>query len=212
MTEPITAVAAPNPQRAADARAGRRLEYVTLTWNVVEAAVSIAAGLLAGSVALLGFGLDAVIESLSGLILLWRLQVHHEDEHRERLALRLVGISFLLLAAYVGIDAALSLLRREPPDTSLIGIGIASVSLVIMPWLSRAKRRVAAQLNSRVLEADSRQTNLCAILSAILLVGLGLNALLGWWWADPAAALLMTPIIADEGRKALRGEHCHDGH
>ena len=192
--------------RAAAAQAGRRLEYFTLGWNVIEAVVAVGAGVVAGSIALVGFGVDSVIESVSGAVLVWRLQSHLEDEKREQQALRLVGGSFLLLAAYVGVDAAKTLLQREPPHASLVGIGLAIASLVIMPLLARAKRRVAARLASRALHADSRQTDLCAWLSAILLGGLGLNAVFGWWWADPAAALLMVPIIAREGVEALRGD------
>ena len=195
-----------------DVAIARRLEYATLSWNVVEATVSIAAGLLAGSVALLGFGVDAFIESVSGAVLLWRLQVGALGESRERAALRLVGVSFLLLAAYVLFEAAMSLLRREPPEPSTIGIVIATVSLVVMPLLARAKRRVAARMNSRALAADSRQTQLCAYLSAILLVGLALNHLFGWWWSDPLAALVMVPIIAREGVQALRGDSCGCSH
>ena len=191
-----------------DVAVARRLEYATLSWNVVEGAVSITAGLLAGSVALVGFGVDAFIESVSGAVLLWRLQAGELGESRERAALRLVGVSFLLLAAYVLFEATASLLRREPPEASTVGIVIAAISLLIMPLLARAKRRVAARMNSRALAADSRQTQLCAYLSAILLVGLALNYLFGWWWSDPLAALIMVPIIAREGIEALRGETC----
>jgi divalent metal cation (Fe/Co/Zn/Cd) transporter len=202
---------ADNSARAAAARAGRRLEYFTLGWNVIEAAVAVGAGLIAGSIALTGFGVDSVIESISGGVLLWRRQTHHADEQRERLARKLVGVSFLLLAAYVAFEAAETLLRREPPQVSLVGIVLSVASLAVMPLLARAKRRVAARLESGALRADSRQTDLCAWLSGILLGGLALNALWGWWWADPAAALLMVPIIAREGIEALRGEHCADG-
>ena len=198
--------------READTRAGRRLEYFSLSWNVIEAAVSVGAGLAANSIALVGFGVDAVIESLSGSVLLWRLQHDHMSEHRERVALRLVGISFLFLAAYVGFGASRMLLRREPPEASLAGIVLSCLSLAIMPNVARAKRRVAARLASRALQADSRQTQLCAYLSAILLGGLVLNAALGWWWADPVAALVMVPIIIREGVLALRGEGCNDCH
>lgn len=191
--------------RDADVRRGRKLEYITIGWNSLEAVVTIGAGLFAGSVALVGFGVDSVIESLSGAVLLWRL---YAGEHREQLALKLVGGSFLLLAAYVAFDAGKSLLFREPPEESYVGIGLAALSLIVMPVLARAKRRVAANLNSRALQADSRQTDICAYLSAILLFGLGLNALFGWWWADPVAALVMIPIIAKEGIEALRGETC----
>ena len=191
--------------RAADVRHGRNLEYITIGWNSLEAFVAIGAGIFAGSIALVGFGIDSVIESLSGAVLLWRL---FAGEHREQLALKLVGVSFLLLAAYVAFDAGKSLFFRESPEASYIGIGIAALSLIVMPILARAKRRVAVSLNSRALEADSRQTDICAYLSAILLVGLGLNALFGWWWADPLAGLIMIPIIAKEGIEALRGETC----
>ncbi len=193
--------------RRANTRAGRRLEYFTLGWNLAEAAVAISAGILAGSISLIGFGADSLIESLSGAILLWRLQTH-ADEKREGLALKLVGCSFFVLALYVMGDALWSLFRHEEPEKSIVGIVLALVSLVIMPLLARAKRRVAARLNSRALHADSRQTDICAYLSAILLVGLLLNALLGWWWADSVAALLMGPMIAREGLAALRSEKC----
>ena len=191
--------------RNANVRRGRNLEYLTIGWNSLEAVVAVGAGFLAGSIALVGFGVDSVIESLSGAVLLWRL---FAGEHREELALRLVGVSFLLLAAYIIFDAGKSLLLGEPPEASYVGIGLAVLSLLVMPVLARAKRRVAANLNSRALEADSRQTDICAYLSAILLLGLGLNALFGWWWADPVAGLVMIPIIAKEGIEALRGKTC----
>ena len=187
---------------------GRRLEYLTLGWNVVEGVVSVGAGVFAGSTALVGFGMDSFIESVSGAILLWRLQDHEHHARREELALRLVAVSFFLLAAYVAFEAARSLLLREPPEASWPGIVIAALSLIVMPWLARQKRNVASELGSRALAADSRQTDLCAYLSAVLLGGLLLNALLGWWWADPVAALVMAPIIANEGREAWRGEAC----
>ena len=198
--------------RAADTAAGRMLEYLTLGWNVLEAVIAIGAGAIAGSIALVGFGVDSVIESLSGAVLLWRLQSSTVGEQREQRALQLVGISFLLLAGYVAFEAGRSLYLREPPEESIVGIVLAAVSVVVMPLLARAKRRVAARLSSRALQADSRQTDLCAYLSAILLGGLTLNAFLEWWWADPMAALTMVPIIAREGIQALRGEsscQCH---
>ncbi len=194
-------------------RKGRRLEYVTVLWNSLEAIVSIAAGLFAGSIALVGFGLDSVIETSSGAVMIWRL--HHSNERdaearerSERRALKLIGLSFLALALYVGVDAALSLYRREAPERSITGIVIAALSLIVMPLLARAKRGVAAALNSGAMKADSRQTDICAYLSAILLGGLALNAVLGWWWADPLAALIMTPIIAKEGVEALQNKSC----
>ncbi|MDQ3802357.1 MAG: cation transporter [Acidobacteriota bacterium] len=197
-------------ERAGLIRRGRRLEYLTVGWNLLEAVVAVGAGLAAGSAALVGFGFDSLIESTSGAALLWRLRSDEDAERREKIALKLVGASFLLLAGYVAFDAGKSLLYGEPPEESYVGIGLAALSLVVMPLLARAKRRVAAQINSRALEADSRQTDICAYLSAILLGGLLLNALLGWWWADPIAALVMVPIIAKEGVEALRGETCCD--
>jgi divalent metal cation (Fe/Co/Zn/Cd) transporter len=190
--------------RLAAVRRGRRLEYLTIAWNSAEAAIALVAGLLAGSIALIGFGLDSVIEVSSGAIVLWRLFA--DNERAERLALKVVGASFLALAAYVAFDSVKTLWLREAPEHSLTGIILAAVSLVVMPLLARAKRRVAASIGSHALHADSRQTGLCAYLSAILLGGLLLNALLGWWWADPLAGLVMTPIIANEGREALRSE------
>ncbi len=199
--------------RAVSVERGRLLEYLTLGWNLLEGLIAVGSGVVAGSIALVGFGVDSFIESLSGAALLWRL--HLDDlERRERaeaMALRIVRVSFLGLAAYVGFDAVKSFIFREPPEASYVGIALAVLSLAVMPLLARAKRKVAAKINSRALEADSRQTDLCAYLSAILLGGLLLNAVFGWWWADPVAALVMTPIIAKEGVEALRGEgRCDD--
>jgi len=190
---------------------GIRLEYLTVGWNILEGAVAIVAGLMAGSVALLGFGVDSAIESCSGAVLLWRLrseQAGKNIERAEQTALKLVGISLLLLAAYVSFDAIKSLITREQPQRGIVGIALSVGSLIVMPLLASAKRRTAAELNSAALHADSRQTSICAYLSAILLGGLLLNAALGWWWADPVAALTMVPIIVKEGREALRGETC----
>ena len=193
----------------APTRRGRRLEYLTIGWNSLEGIIAVGAGIGAGSVALVGFGVDSVIEVSSGAVLLWRLV---SGEHREQLALRLVGASFMLLAAYVAFEAIKSLWLRELPDVTYLGIAIAALSLAVMPWLAYEKRKVATQLNSRAMKADSRQTDLCAYLSAILLGGLLLNALFGWWWADPVAALIIVPIIAKEGVEALRGDTCDNCH
>ena len=192
-------------------RRGMSLEYFTVAWNLLEAAVALACGAVAGSIALTGFGLDSLIEVSSGGILLWRLSADSDDVRREtveRSALKLVGLSLLLLAAYVAGDSAFSLVRREGPDRSLPGIALAIVSLIAMPLLARAKRRVASTLGSSALHADSRQTDICAYLSAILLLGLLLNAFFGWLWADPLAGLAMVPLIAYEGSEALRGKTC----
>lgn len=187
---------------------GRRLEYVTLAWNGAEAAGAILAGLLAGSIALVGFGFDSVIECASGATLLWRLSGSEGAPRREVAALRIVGICFVLLATYVAWDAITALLKHEAARESIFGICVAVASLIAMPLLARAKRKVARELNSGAMQADSRQTDLCAYLSALLLVGLALNAAFGWWWADPLAALVMVPIIAKEGWEALRGKTC----
>jgi divalent metal cation (Fe/Co/Zn/Cd) transporter len=190
---------------------GLILEYLTVTWNFLEAVVAIVSGVLAGSIALVGFGMDSVIEVSSGVVLVWRLRSDSRESAREQAehtAQRLVGVSFLLLAGYVAFDSLKTLVVRETPEHSLPGIALALTSLVVMPLLARAKRRVAAGLNSGAMHADSRQTDICAYLSAILLGGLLLNAFLGWWWADPVAALLMVPVIALEGVSALQGKVC----
>ena len=197
--------------RAASIQRGLSLEYFTVAWNLLEAAVALVSGAVAGSIALIGFGLDSLIEVSSGGVLLWRLQADHEAERREtveRIALKLVGGSLLLLAVYVAGDSVVSLVRREAPERSVPGIALAVASLIAMPLLARAKRRVASELRSSALHADSRQTDICAYLSAILLLGLLLNAAFGWWWADPAAGLVMAPLIACEGSKALQGKTC----
>ncbi|MGI8639842.1 MAG: cation diffusion facilitator family transporter [Pyrinomonadaceae bacterium] len=193
-------------------RRGRLLEYFTIGWNLLEAIVAIGAGIVSGSVSLIGFGIDSLIETSSAFVLLWRLREGEPGELREKFALKLVGISFLLLAAYIAFDAGKSLITFEPPEVSYVGIGLAVLSLIVMPLLARAKRGVAENLNSRAMKADSRQTDICAYLSAILLIGLGLNALFGWWWADSVAAFVMIPIIVKEGIEALRGETCDDCH
>lgn len=200
-------------QRDAHVRRGLWLNWFGLIYNTLEGVVAVTAGLMAGSVALVGFGIDSGIEVSASLAAQWRLRadVDHERRERvERITLRLVGANFLALAAYVMVDSALSLWRRERPDESRVGIVLATVSVVVMPWLVRQKRRVAASLGSRSLHAEANQTLMCTYLSAILLGGLLLNALLGWWWADPVAALMMVPIIANEGIEGIRAEDpCH---
>jgi len=199
--------------RTRDLQRGIYLEYLTIGWNVLEGIVAVASGVVAGSIALVGFGIDSFIETSSGGILLWRLRAEHRGASAEKLehqALKLVGLSFLLLAAYVAVDSIKSLAEREQPERSLVGIGVAVFSIIVMPWLAHQKRKAAGKLNSAALQADSRQASLCSYLSAILLGGLVLNATLGWWWADPVAALVMVPIIAKEGLKAFQGETCDD--
>ena len=194
---------------------GILLEYLTIGWNVIEGLVAVASGALSGSIALVGFGIDSFIETSSGVILLWRLRAEHrgqDSRQLERTALKLVGVSFMLLAAYVAFDSTKALLGHDAPERSLVGIAVAVLSLIAMPWLAFQKRKAAGNLNSAALRADSRQTSLCAYLSVILLGGLLLNAFLGCWWADPLAALAMVPIIANEGLKAFKGETCSDCH
>jgi divalent metal cation (Fe/Co/Zn/Cd) transporter len=200
--------------REALVRRGLRLNYVTIGYNVVEALVSLVSGLLAGSVALVGFGVDSVIEVSASIAAQWRLRVDVDHARRARVELlthRAIGISFLALALYVAVDSGKSLWLGEHPDRSITGIVILTMSVIVMPVLSRAKRRIARALSSRALEADATQTSLCAWLSAIALAGLALNAALGWWWADPVAALAMVPIIAKEGIEGVRGQaSCDD--
>ena len=193
---------------AALIRRGRYLEYFTVGYSSLEGLVAVGAGLIAGSIALIGFGVDSFIEIISGVTLIWRLRADLDEERRERveeISLRLVGVCLIVLALYVIKDSVWSLFKHEAPDENLIGIMLAAVSFIVMPLLVRAKRRVARSINSVALMADSKQTELCTYLSAILLGGLLLNVLLGWWWADPVAALIMVPIIAKEGLEALRG-------
>ena len=201
-------------QRAALVRRGQSLSRVTLAYNCLEGIAAIVAGAIAGSISLVGFGIDSVIEVSSSVAALWRLRADADTTHRERverITVRTIGVLFIALALYILVDAGRSLILRQPPERSLPGIVIAALSVVIMPVLARAKRRIAVALGSRALTADAMQTSLCTWLSAIVLVGLGLNALFGWWWADPVAAICMTPIIAKEGVEGLRGEeHCDD--
>ena len=199
--------------RANLVRRGRRLEYFTIAYNSLEGLIALVAGLMAGSIALVGFGFDSLIEVTSGAALVWRLHSDADESRRERIeaiTLRIVGVCFLLLAAYVSYDSIKSLIWREHPRESIPGIVLAIASLIVMPLLVRAKRKVARGINSAAFMADSKQTELCTYLSAILVGGLLLNALLGWWWADPVAALIMVPIIVKEGIEGLRGETCCD--
>jgi divalent metal cation (Fe/Co/Zn/Cd) transporter len=203
--------------RAELLRRGLRLEYLTVGWNIIEGVVSVAAALAAGSVALLGFGIDSFVETASGLIMIWRLRAERRARDREEIeqldqrAHKLVALSLFLLAAYIAFDAAKALITRERPDPTLVGIAVTSLSLAVMWWLARAKRRTARGLASRALEADSFQTTACFWLSLITLAGMALNAALGWWWADPVAALGMTWFLVSEGREAWRGEGCGCG-
>jgi cation diffusion facilitator family transporter len=191
---------------------GLLLEYLTVGWNVVEGVIAILAGILSGSVVLIGFGVDSFVESLSGGVLMWRLRAeqtgatHDRIEVVERRAERLVGVLFLVLAVYVSFEALRSLMTAAAPEASPVGIGLTLVSIVVMLWLARAKRRVGEALGSRALIADAMQTLACWYLSAVALAGLLLNALFGWWWADPVAALAIAVLLVREGLEAIRGE------
>ena len=196
--------------KASLVKTGLRLEYLTVGWNVAESAIAIWAGVVAGSVALVGFGFDSVIEVTAGGFLIWRLRKHGIDteeaeDRAERIALLVVGVTFFLLSAYILYQSVSTLLGvGEPPEESLVGIGLAVVSLVIMPFLGLYKKRIGIKIGSKALQADALETLVCAYLSLILLVGLGLNALFGWWWADPIAALVMLPLLLKEGREAVK--------
>lgn len=190
-------------------RRGLRLEYFTVGWNVIEAVVAIGAGVVAGSIALVGFGLDSIIETASGVILFWRLRKEmkggseEESEAAEKKALLVVGTTFFLLAVYVAYESGKKLILREVPEESIVGIVLAALSLIVMPVLSYLKVKTARQLNSKALEADAMETAICSYLSFTLLLGLVLNATVGWWWADPLAAIAMLPVIIKEGWEAF---------
>jgi divalent metal cation (Fe/Co/Zn/Cd) transporter len=207
----VMAIASPTRQDLV--RRGQGLEYFTIGYNSLEGLVSIVAGFIAGSVSLIGFGLDSIIEVASGAALLWRL--HHDLDHSsreqmERTSLRIVGGCFLALALYILYESGSTLIRHEATERSIPGIIVAAASVVVMPLLARAKRRVAAGIKSGAMRADSRQADFCTYLSAILLGGLLLNALLGWWWADPVAGVVMVPIIAKEGMDGVMARPCCD--
>lgn len=192
------------------ARLGRRAQLLagaSVTYNVVEGVVAVSAGLVAGSVALVGFGLDSAVEVSSGLVVLWQFR-SRLPESRELRALRLIAASFFALAAYVALESVRALVTASVPDASPVGMALAVASLVVMPYLAWAQRRTGRALHSRSVVADSNQTLLCTYMSAVLLVGLALNAALGWWWADPLAGLVLAGVAVKEGRDAWRGEGC----
>jgi len=194
-------------------RRGIRLSYATIGYNSLEAIASLIAGVFAGSVALVGFGIDSVIEVSASGVAQWRLRSDLHEARRaqvEAITHQIVGLCFLALAAYVVVDSGKTLWFREQPDRTIAGIVILSMSVVVMPLLARAKQKVASAMQSGALRAEARQTSLCAYLSIIALVGVFLNATLGWWWADPAAALCMVPIILSEGIDGVRARPCED--
>ena len=201
--------------RVALLRRGVVLEAVTVGYNALEGVIAIVAGLAAGSVALTGFGIDSVIEVTSGVLLWWRLRAELGSREIgpavEARAARWAGVLLLALALYIVAESGRRLFTGDRPRESVVGIGLTALSLIVMPVLARAKLRVAASLGSRALRADAHETIVCAWLSGTTLLGLGLNAMLGWWWADPVAALAMLPLIVREGVEAWRGEAERDG-
>jgi divalent metal cation (Fe/Co/Zn/Cd) transporter len=189
-------------------RRARLLAWSTVAWNVVEAVVAIAAGAVASSIALIGFGLDSTVEVFSALVILWQFRgIAHEREAQAR---KLIAVSFFVLAAYVAAQAVVDLVAQDEPASSPVGIALAVASLLVMPALAMAKRDTGRRLHSHAVLADGNQTKLCAYLSAILLGGLVLNATMGWWWADPVAALGIAGLALNEGREAWRGDACCD--
>lgn len=208
----MTSATGTGPTRAELLRHGLLLEYLTVGWNIIEGLIAIAAGVASGSVALVGFGMDSFIESISGTVLVWRLREERRGATEERIELverraeMLVGIAFLVLAAYVTFEALSSILGGEGPDASPVGIALTALSIPVMLWLAAAKRRTGEALGSRALVADSKQTRACWYLSVVALAGLVANAALGWWWADPLAALGIAVLLVREGWEAVRGE------
>jgi divalent metal cation (Fe/Co/Zn/Cd) transporter len=192
-------------------RRARLLAWLGIGWHIAEATVAIAAGLAASSIALIGFGADSMVETIAGLIVIWRFAESRQDSERaERRAQHLIGASFGAIAVYVGVEAVRTLLAANHPDASWVGIGLAAITLLTMPLLARAKARVGEELHSSATVSEGRQNLLCAYLSAGLLIGLSANALLGWWWADPITALAIAGVAAHEGREAWRGNACCD--
>jgi divalent metal cation (Fe/Co/Zn/Cd) transporter len=193
-------------KRAPLVRRAKRLAWLGIGWHAIEATVAVAAGIAAGSIALVGFGADSLIESAAGFVLLWRFA--SSSAEAERRAQRWIGVTFYVLAAYVSVEALRTLVAANHPDVSWVGIGLSVVTLITMPALATAKARVGERLHSSATKSEGRQNMLCAYLSAALLVGLGANAVAGWWWADPAVALLIAVVAVREGREAWRGEAC----
>jgi divalent metal cation (Fe/Co/Zn/Cd) transporter len=197
------------PSRERLVRRTRLLAWVGLGWHLVEAAVAIVAGAVAGSVALVGFGADSVIEAGAGTVVLWLMAGGRSaSAGAERRAQQLIAGSFVVLAAYIGVESLRDLIGGHRPDASWVGIGLSIVTLATMPPLAAAKRRLGEALDSSATASESRQTMLCAYLSAALLVGLGANAIFGWWWADPLAALVIAAVALREAREAWRGDVC----
>jgi len=209
----MAATLAPPAPREAAVRRARLLNRVTIGYNLAEGVVAVLAGVAAGSASLIGFGLDSAVEVSTALVLMWRLRQERRGgcmSDYDRRATRLIALTFGALAGWVGIEAVRQLVGREGPEVSVIGIVVAAVSVVLMPLLARAKRRLAPAIGSRAVVSDARQTELCALLSGVLLIGLAANAALGWWWADPLAALAIAGVAGVEGVRAWRAESLED--
>lgn len=201
----------PTGERSQLVRRARQLAYAGNAWHLIEFGIALGAGLAASSIALIGFGIDSVIEGAAGVVILWRFGASRaQSEDAEERAQTLIAVSYLILAAYITIEAVRTLIGSGHPDTSWVGIGLAALTAPTMPLLARAKRRIGLQLGSRATASEGGQNMLCAYLSVALLVGLLLNALLGWWWADPGAALVIAGVAAKEGIEGLRSESCGD--
>jgi divalent metal cation (Fe/Co/Zn/Cd) transporter len=201
----------PTAERVRLERRARVLAWGGIAWHVVEFAIAIGAGIAAGSIALIGFGADSLIEAVAGLVVVWLFTGNRRGSHRaERRAQILIAVTFFVLAAYVGGEAVRAFAAGDHAAASWVGIGLATVTAVTMPLLAAAKRRVGAGLHSAATVKEAGQTQLCAYLSIALLLGLGANALLGWWWADPLAALAIAAVAVQEGRSSWRGEGCCD--
>jgi len=200
---------APSAHRERLVRRAKHLAWLGVGWHGIEAAIAVGAGLAAGSIALIGFGADSLVEAFAGFIVLWRFaQARATSEHAERRAQQLIAVSFYVIAAYVGVEAIRSLVVGDEPAVSWVGIGLSAFTLATMPPLAIAKARVAEALGSSATKSESRQTMLCAYLSGALLLGLGLNAIAGWWWADPLTALVIAAVAVKEGRDSWRGDAC----
>jgi divalent metal cation (Fe/Co/Zn/Cd) transporter len=208
---PVIQAPVAREERARLVRRARLLAWGGNAWHFVEFGIALAAGIAAGSIALIGFGFDSLIESLAGFIILWRFGARRAHlESAERRAQQLIAVSYFVLAAYVGVESVRTLLGGGHPETSWVGIGLAAVTAPTMPLLARAKQRVGRRLNSSATVSEGSQNMICAYLSVALLVGLGANAFFGWWWADPAAALVIAAVALREGIESWRGDSCCD--
>jgi divalent metal cation (Fe/Co/Zn/Cd) transporter len=211
--QPVQLIRKPSPMQQAQrmrlVKRAKLLAWLGVGWHGIEAAIAVGAGILAGSIALIGFGADSLIESVAGFVLLWRFAASRAtSESAERRAQKLIALSFYLLAAYVGIESVRALFSGERPDPSWVGIGLSIVTLISMPPLAIAKARIGEKLGSSATKSEGQQNMLCAYLSAALLVGLSANALFEIWWADPVTALLIAAVAVKEGRESWRGESC----